>query len=58
MAIKNVSLVYDEKVNINRKAIEHRATWMGLTYDEGVKAGVDAEGITRKAIARTGLFHW
>ncbi len=57
MAIKNVSLVYDEKVNINRKAIEHRATWMGLTYDEGVKAGVDAEGITRRAIARTGLFH-
>ena len=57
MAIKNVSLVYDEKVNINRKAIEHRATWMGLTYDEGVKAGVDAEGIARRAIKRTGNFH-
>lgn len=57
MAIKNVSLVYDEKVNINRAAIEHRATWMGLTYDEGVKAGVDAEGIARRAIKRTGNFH-
>lgn len=57
MAIKNVSVVYDEKVNINRKAIEHRATWMGLTYEEGLKAGADAEAIARKAIKRTGNFH-
>lgn len=57
MAIKNVSLVYDEKVNISRARIEHRATWMGLTYDEMVKAGADAEGITRKAIFRCGNFH-
>lgn len=56
--IKNTSLVYsDEKVAINRKAIEHRATWMGLTYQEGIKAGVDAEGIARKAIGATGTFH-
>lgn len=54
MAIKNISVVYDEKVNINRKAIGHRATWMGLTYKEGVEAGVDAEGIARKAISTTG----
>ena len=57
MAIRNVSLVYDEKVNINRKAIEHRATWMGLTYDEAVKAGADGEAITRAAIKRTGRYH-
>ncbi|MCI8465744.1 MAG: L-2-amino-thiazoline-4-carboxylic acid hydrolase [Lachnospiraceae bacterium] len=57
MAIKNVSVVYDEKVNINRKAIEHRATWMGLTYEEGKKAGADAEAIARKAIRKTGNFH-
>ena len=57
MPIKNVSLVYDEKVNINRTAIEHRATWMGLTYDEGIKAGIDAEGIARAAISRTGGIH-
>ncbi|WP_343208509.1 L-2-amino-thiazoline-4-carboxylic acid hydrolase [Anaerolentibacter hominis] len=56
--IKNLSLVFsDEKVAINRKAIEHRATWMGLTYDEGIKAGVDAETIARKAITRTGHVH-
>jgi hypothetical protein len=57
MALKNVSTVYDEKVNINRKAIEHRATWMGLTYEEGLKAGVDAEAIARAAIKHTGNIH-
>ena len=55
--IKNRSLVYDGPVDINRKAIEHRATWMGLTFKEMRNAGVDAEGITRKAIRETGHFH-
>ena len=33
--IKNVAtLTNDEQANINRAAIEHRATWMGLIYDE------------------------
>lgn len=50
----NRSTVYDEKVNINRSAIEHRATWMGLTYDEAAKAGEDLEPVTRAAITRTG----
>lgn len=54
MAIKNTSVVYDVNVANNRKAIGHRATWMGLTYKEGVAAGVDAEGIARKAISETG----
>ncbi|MCI2106547.1 MAG: L-2-amino-thiazoline-4-carboxylic acid hydrolase [Intestinimonas sp.] len=54
MAIKNVSTVYDEKVNIKRAAIEHRATWMGLTYEEMVQAGADAEAMTRAAIHKTG----
>lgn len=55
MAIKNRNLVFsDEKVKINRAAIEHRATWMGLTYEEGLKAGADAEAIARTAIRRTG----
>lgn len=54
MAIKNINMVYDENVENNRKAIEHRATWMGLTYDEGVKAGIDAESIARKAVSKTG----
>lgn len=57
MAIVNKSTVYCEKVDINRNQIEHRATWMGLTYDEARKAGVDLEKITRSAIDRTGTFH-
>ncbi len=37
--IKNVAtLTNDEQANINRAAIEHRATWMGLIYDELKKA--------------------
>jgi len=55
MAIKNRSTVYsDEKALVNRAAIEHRATWMGLTYLEGIKQGVDAEGIARAAISEKG----
>lgn len=55
MAIQNISIVYDEKVDIKRAAIEHRATWMGLTFEEMEKAGVDGESLTRMAIAKTGV---
>jgi hypothetical protein len=51
-AIKN-----DEKVNINRKAIEHRATWMGLSYEAAKEAGADGEKILRSAVAKTGYLH-
>jgi len=44
----------DEIAEVNRAQIEHRATWMGLIYDEMVKAGVDAETIIRRAIKRCG----
>ena len=54
MGVKNVSTVYDGKVDIKRAAIEHRATWMGLTYEAMKDAGADAESITRKAIQKTG----
>jgi len=58
MAIENHAKITDNNdVNINRNAIEHRATWMGLIYDEAVKAGADAEVICRKAIKRCGNFH-
>lgn len=58
MPIKNIpSITNDKEVNINRNAIEHRATWMGLIHDEAVKAGADAESICRKAITRCGLYH-
>ena len=58
MAITNVSKINDDReVNINRAAIEHRATWMGLIYDEARKAGLDAEAICRRAIKRCGNMH-
>ena len=58
MPIKNEATIKDNnEVNINRAAIEHRATWMGLIYDEAVKAGADAEAICRKAIKRCGQIH-
>ena len=55
--IHNVAKINEEKVNINRNAIEHRATWTGLTYVEGKAAGMDLEQVIRSAICKTGLFH-
>ena len=55
--IKNIPGPVDEVTEVNRAQIEHRATWMGLIYDEMVKAGVDAESIIRRAIKRCGLMH-
>jgi len=53
----NPKITNDELVNVNRNAIEHRATWMGLTYMEGKKARADAEKIARAAVAQTGCMH-
>jgi hypothetical protein len=53
----NPKITNEELVNVNRSAIEHRATWMGLIYMEAVKAGADAEKITRAAVAKTGGQH-
>jgi hypothetical protein len=55
--IKNVMNKATETVEVNRAQIEHRATWMGLIYDEMVKAGIDAEPIVRRAIKRCGRIH-
>ena len=44
----------EELAEVNRKQIEHRATWMALIYDEMVKAGIDGEAIIRRAIKRCG----
>ena len=57
MAIKNNENPVMETVAVNRSQIEHRATWMGLIYDEMKKEGLDAEGIIRRAIKRTGCIH-
>jgi len=47
----------EELAEVNRAQIEHRASWMGLFYDEMVNAGVDAEAIIRRAIKRYGRIH-
>lgn len=47
-------MVRERETEINRNAIGHRAAWMGLIYDEAVKAGMDIEEVMRKAIARRG----
>ena len=44
--IKNTANVVGEKIEVNRAQIQHRAMWMGLIYDEMIKAGIDAEPIT------------
>ncbi len=51
------SITDHEKVNVNRSAIEHRATWMGLGYEAAREAGADAETIFRKAVSTTGGLH-
>jgi len=55
--INKATIIDDERVNINRAAIEHRATWMGLIYDELKKDGIDPEPAFRRAIKRCGLIH-
>jgi hypothetical protein len=47
----------DEMVNKMRGAFEHRATWMGLMYDEARKRGIDLEEAGRAAISKTGTMH-
>lgn len=47
--------IMEEKRDLVRGAIEHRATWMALMYLEAKKEGCDAEKITRAAIRQTGL---
>ena len=58
--ITNNASIHEEKVDINRSAIQHRATWMGLIYKEALEAGIDPEtleGIFRRAIRKCGHFH-
>ena len=55
--INNPKITNEEIVNVNRNAIEHRATWMGISYTETMKEGADGEKILRSAIAQTGCQH-
>ncbi len=40
-----------------RGAVEHRATWMALLYDQAKKQGADAEKMCREAIRKCGHIH-
>jgi len=55
--IVNKAKIDEDKINLARACIEHRATWMALIYAEMEKAGVDAEKITRAAVRRCGNIH-
>lgn len=56
--IKNKpTIINEEIINVNRSAIEHRATWMGLSFEEAKKAGVNGEKILRAAVSQTGCLH-
>lgn len=55
--INNPTILDDDKVTVNRNAIEHRATWMGLSYEAAKESGVDGEQILRSAVAQTGCLH-
>lgn len=56
--IKNTPSIIDKPmVNVNRNQIEHRATWMGLSYKAAGESGADGEHILRKAVAQTGHLH-
>ena len=57
MPNNNTQYSIDELAAVNRKQIEHRATWMALIYDEMVKAGIDGEAVIRRAIKRCGRIH-
>jgi hypothetical protein len=57
MSDKNSQSSIDGMAAVNRKQIEHRATWMALIYDEMVKSGIDGEAVIRRAIKRCGRIH-
>lgn len=55
--IINNPTIKEEKIDLARGCIEHRATWMALIYEEMEKLGYDAEKATRAAILRCGNIH-
>lgn len=55
--VNNPSITDDNETCINRSAIEHRAIWMGLSYESAKESGIDGEQILRAAVARTGCLH-
>lgn len=55
--INTPSIIDEPMVNVNRNQIEHRATWMGLSYKAARESGADGEHILRVAVAQTGCLH-
>jgi hypothetical protein len=56
MIDNKITIKGDAVVDIQRGAIEHRATWTGLTYVKGCEAGLtkEMEQIIRQAVSETG----
>lgn len=54
--IKNMPTKSNEKINLFRNAIEHRATWFALMIEEAQKNGLDTS-FAREAIRKCGCFH-
>ena len=55
--INKPTVIGDEKTDLVRAAIEHRATWFYLVLKEAQKKGCDIEEIGRAAIRQCGEFH-
>ncbi len=55
--IVNNPVIDDPQITAIRNAIEHRATWFYLLFDEIRKSGGDAEAVGRAAVYRCGAFH-
>lgn len=54
--IKNNPTKTNDRTELLRGAIEHRATWFGLLRDEAKKQGLD-DSFAHEAIRRCGMFH-
>ena len=54
--IKNTPSKTNERTELLRNAIEHRATWFALLIDEAKKRGLDTS-FAHEAIKRCGVFH-
>lgn len=55
---KNEAKLSEPVTDAQRSAIEHRATWFALIYDEARKAGVEnIEEVMRAAVKKTGKIH-
>lgn len=57
MTIKNEKELTDERTELLRDMIEHRAAWYYFLIDEAEKQGLKEAEFAREAIRRCGCFH-